>query len=135
MLFPDFLPKLGDNCVRNLVCVPYLCSSRLSGGLSGKNVLIQSSCELEEREGFASLPRVRITPCPLQRVPICVFMSTYVPIGLYFDWIRIYNPFMTRYVSTRIALFCVGVSVSRNSKPSILSGVPLPLKIKDPSSS
>ena len=99
-LFPDFLPELGDNCLKNLVCVPYLCSSRLSGGLSGKNVATQSSYELEERDGFASLPRVRITPCPLQRVPInltypCVFISTYVSIGLYFDRIRIYNPFMT----------------------------------------
>ena len=34
LLFLDFLPKLGDNYVRNLICVPDLCSSRLSGGLS-----------------------------------------------------------------------------------------------------
>ena len=69
LLFLDFLPKLGDNCVRNLVFVPELCSSRLFGGLSGKNVSSQSSCELEERDGFASLPHIGITPCPLQRVP------------------------------------------------------------------
>ena len=39
------------------------------------------------------------------------------------------------YASTRMALFCVGVLVSLTSWPSSMSGAPLPLGIKDPSSS
>ena len=39
------------------------------------------------------------------------------------------------YVSTWIAFLCVGVSMSRNSEPSILSAGPLPIGIKEPSSS
>ena len=69
VLFPDFLPKLVDKCVTNMVCMPDLYSSRLNCGLSGENVAHQSSRELEERDGFASLTCLRIAPCPLQRVP------------------------------------------------------------------
>ena len=72
LLFPQLLPKLGNSCMGNMICVPYLCRSRFSIGLSSYDVVTQFGRKMEEGDDFASLARLRIVPCSLLLVPYCL---------------------------------------------------------------
>ena len=114
MLFPDFLSKLGNNCGKNMICVPDLCTNRFLDSLSSYNVMTQSNHKLKERDDFASFTLIIIVTRPQQRVLTdlmysCLPMSIYLSLWLYFNKIEIYNPFMTsicKYSNCRFQCYC-----------------------------
>ena len=122
-MFPQLMPKLDNSCMGNMICVPYLCRSRFSIGLSSYDVVTQFGRKMEEGDDFASLARLRIVPCSLLLVPYCLVARGLGSYPMFSVPLRIKEP-SSLLIDFSIVVFGLATSPSNRVFTKILSHSP-----------